>query len=107
MSFKSLVVCTALLAVFTMAVRISADPDTWWHLGAGRWMVENRQLLMADPFSLTRAGQAWHAPPKWHSFGLRSVDEQELSNCCSAWLLQDVGCGKYIGCAVARLEGIG
>jgi hypothetical protein len=64
MSFKSLVVCTALLAVFTMAVRISADTDTWWHLGAGRWMVENRQLLMADPFSLTRAGQAW-TNPSW------------------------------------------
>ncbi len=62
MSFKSLVVCIALLAVFTMAVRISADTDTWWHLGAGRWMVENRQILTADPFSLTRGGQAWTNP---------------------------------------------
>ncbi len=64
MSFKSLVVCIALLAVFTMAVRISADTDTWWHLGAGRWMVENRQIVTADPFSLTRAGETW-TNPSW------------------------------------------
>ncbi len=66
MSFKTLVVCIALLAVFTMAVRISADTDTWWHLGAGRWMAENRQILTVDPFSLTRAGQPW-TNPSWLS----------------------------------------
>jgi hypothetical protein len=64
MSFKTLVVCIALLAVFTMAVRISADTDTWWHLGAGRWMVENRQIVTTDPFSLTRTGEGW-TNPSW------------------------------------------
>lgn len=64
MRFKTLVVCLALLAVFTMAVRISADTDTWWHLAAGRWMVEHRQLLEGDPFSWTRAGQEW-INPSW------------------------------------------
>jgi hypothetical protein len=64
MTFRRLVVSIALLAVFTMAVRVSADTDTWWHLGAGRWMVENRQILTADPFSLTRAGQPW-TNPSW------------------------------------------
>ena len=64
MTFRNLVVSVALLAVFTMAVRISADTDTWWHLAAGRWMTENHRLLTTDPFSLTRAGQAW-TNPSW------------------------------------------
>jgi len=64
LSFRTLVLCIALLSVFTMAVRVSADTDTWWHLGAGRWMAENRQLLTTDPFSLTRAGEAW-TNPSW------------------------------------------
>jgi hypothetical protein len=64
LSLRTLVICIALLSVFTMAVRVSADTDTWWHLAAGRWMVENRQLLTTDPFSLTRAGEAW-TNPSW------------------------------------------
>jgi hypothetical protein len=62
--FRLLVLCIALLAVFTMAVRVSADTDTWWHLAAGRWMAEHRQLLTTDPFSLTRAGEVW-TNPSW------------------------------------------
>ena len=45
MTLKGLVVCVALLAVFIVAVRVSADPDTWRHLRAGRWLVENRQVM--------------------------------------------------------------
>jgi hypothetical protein len=63
-SFKNLVVCVALLSVFTMAVRVSADTDTWWHLAAGRWMAENGKILTTDPFSHTRAGEAW-TNPSW------------------------------------------
>jgi hypothetical protein len=50
------------LAIFTMAMRVSADNDTWWHLRSGSWMVENGQILRSDPFSLTRAGQPWVYP---------------------------------------------
>jgi hypothetical protein len=53
-----------LLSIFTMAVRVSADTDTWWHLAAGRWMAEHGKLLTTDPFSLTRGGQAW-VNPSW------------------------------------------
>ena len=45
-----------------MAVRVSVDTDTWWHLRAGSWIVENRQILRSDPFSLTRQGQPWIYP---------------------------------------------
>ena len=49
-----------MLAIFAMALRVSIDSDTWWHLRAGQWMIENGSLLRADPFSFTRGGGAWH-----------------------------------------------
>lgn len=62
MSFRRLVVWLSFLAVFTMAVRVSVDTDTWWHLRAGEWMVDNGQILRMDPFSLTRQGEPWIYP---------------------------------------------
>ncbi|MEW6568837.1 MAG: hypothetical protein AB1449_11865 [Chloroflexota bacterium] len=62
MSFRRLVTATAFLAVFTMALRVSTDSDTWWHLRAGAWMIEHRQILSFDPFSLTRMGSPWIYP---------------------------------------------
>jgi hypothetical protein len=37
------------------------DGDTGWHLGAGRWIIENRAVPLADPFSHTFPGKAWTA----------------------------------------------
>ena len=51
-----------MLAIFAMALRVSLDSDTWWHLAAGRWMVEHGSLLREDPFSFTRLGSPWHYP---------------------------------------------
>lgn len=36
-----------------------ADPDMYWHLASGRWMVENGELLRRDVFSSTIAGQPY------------------------------------------------
>jgi hypothetical protein len=53
----------ALLGIFLLsAARVSPDPDTWWHLNAGKWMIEHGELLRADPFSYTRLGEAYAAP---------------------------------------------
>lgn len=53
----------ALLGVFLLsAARVSPDPDTWWHLNAGKWMVEHGELLRVDQFSYTRLGQPYPAP---------------------------------------------
>ncbi|OGO11299.1 MAG: hypothetical protein A2Y93_11610 [Chloroflexi bacterium RBG_13_68_17] len=62
MSFRRLTTSIVFLAVFAMAVRVSTDTDTWWHLRAGWWMVEHGQILREDLFSLTRMGQPWIYP---------------------------------------------
>lgn len=38
------------------------DTDSWWHLRAGEWIVENRAILQTDFFSFTRAGSDWQYP---------------------------------------------
>jgi len=45
-----------------MAVRSSLDSDTWWHLRAGQWIVENLSVPQVDHFSYTRMGQSWQYP---------------------------------------------
>lgn len=62
MNFRRLVTWLTFLAVFTMAVRVSIEGDTFWHLRAGSYLVENRQLITTDPFSLTRYGEPWIYP---------------------------------------------
>ena len=37
------------------------DPDTYWHIAAGRWMLAHGAVLMHDPFSFTMHGAAWVA----------------------------------------------
>ena len=37
------------------------DPDPWWHLATGRWIVEHRAIPHVDPFSFTVAGAPWRA----------------------------------------------
>lgn len=37
----------------------SADPDTYWHLASGQWMLDHREILRADVFSSTIGGQPY------------------------------------------------
>jgi hypothetical protein len=46
----------ALAAAFTSAVE---DPDFWWHLRTGYWMLDNRRLPSHDVFTYTVGGHAW------------------------------------------------
>ncbi|MFQ5921956.1 MAG: hypothetical protein ACE5M4_03865 [Anaerolineales bacterium] len=62
MSFRRLVPLVAILAVFTMALRFSIGPDTYWHLRVGDWILSEGSLPKADPFSLTRLGSEWIYP---------------------------------------------
>ncbi len=46
----------AAVAAFTGAVE---DPDFWWHLRAGRWMLEHGRLPSHDLFTYTVPGHPW------------------------------------------------
>jgi hypothetical protein len=63
--FSKLVSWVILLSIFAMAVRVAIDTDTWWHLRAGQWMVENHALMEVDQFSYTREGTPWKYPGLW------------------------------------------
>lgn len=62
MTFRRLITAITFLAILTMALRVSVDTDTWWHLRAGAWMIEEGKILRSDPFSYTRGGEAWVYP---------------------------------------------
>lgn len=59
MSTPRLFTILLLVALFTMTVREIGDPDFWWHLRAGQYMIENATVPHTDPFSFTAQGQAW------------------------------------------------
>src|SRR5260221_13699172 len=47
-------------AGFTLAVGLpTGDPDTYWHLVSGQWMLDHREILRADIFSSTVAGRPY------------------------------------------------
>ena len=48
----------ALLCVHGAVV---ADPDVWWHLRTGEWMLLLHALLRVDPFSASKAGKPYAA----------------------------------------------
>ena len=60
----------AVAAAFTSSV---ADPDFWWHLRTGRWMIEHGRLPDHDLYTYTVAGHHW-------------VDHEYLTEVLMAWL---------------------
>jgi hypothetical protein len=50
-----------LAVVFGLALRPVTDPDLFWHLATGRWILDNRAVPMTDPFSWSVPGRDWVA----------------------------------------------
>ena len=47
-------------AGFTLAVGLpTSDPDAFWHLVSGRWMLDHHEILRTDIFTSTVAGQPY------------------------------------------------
>ena len=44
---------------FLAALGPIADGDIYWHLAAGRRMLQDHALLRVDPFTLSAAGRPW------------------------------------------------
>lgn len=47
------------ILLFTLAVRIPIDTDTWWHLRSGEETLEDGAILQEDRFSFTQNGEDW------------------------------------------------
>ena len=50
-----------LFGLLAMTARTATDPDLWWHLRTGQWIVEAGHIPHSDPFSFTRGGSPWVA----------------------------------------------
>src|SRR5581483_11667140 len=59
MSPSRLFTAILFVALFTMPVREISDPDFWWHLRTGQYIVETRTIPHADPFAFTAQGKEW------------------------------------------------
>ncbi len=59
----ALVAAVAVLA-FSFACEQIYDPDFWWHLAIGRWVLEHRAIPRQDVFSFATAGAPW-VPHSW------------------------------------------
>jgi len=57
--------CALLLVGLPIALasapKIFNDGDVSWHIATGRWILEHRQIPLADPFSFTAFGYPWVA----------------------------------------------
>ncbi|HUT21673.1 MAG TPA: hypothetical protein VM366_21170 [Anaerolineae bacterium] len=54
-----LLIAITAIAVLTMATRVPASPDMWWHLRCGAVQWQARAVLKQDIFSHTAAGTPW------------------------------------------------
>jgi len=67
---RQYVALAAACVAFTFAYLITAtlvrnellnDPDTFWPVGIGNWILQNRRLANVAPFSYTAFGKPWFA----------------------------------------------
>ena len=56
---RRLLIAILFAAIFTMAVRVPTDTDTWWHLRSGEYIVRTHSIPRQDVFSHTVAGRPW------------------------------------------------
>jgi hypothetical protein len=59
---RQLVVAASFLAIFALVCGFGVDTDTWWHLRAGQFILENHSLPETDSFTFTRQDATWHYP---------------------------------------------
>ena len=58
------IVVAAVIAASLLGVFDIANTSVGWHLASGRWILENRAFITADPFSFT-SGQAPWVDHEW------------------------------------------
>jgi len=58
-STRSLLIFIVLVVIFVTALQPITDPDFWWHLKTGEYIVQNHGIPHTDIFSSTRLGSEW------------------------------------------------
>jgi hypothetical protein len=56
---RTLLLGGVMTIVLVLFIGVEQDPDFWWHLRIGRWMVENGRLPASDIFTFTATGHVW------------------------------------------------
>jgi hypothetical protein len=59
LSARTLLVGGVLLVILSLFISTEQDPDFWWHLRIGRWMVDNGRLPSTDIFTFTVPSHVW------------------------------------------------
>jgi hypothetical protein len=48
-------------ALLCLHSSVVADPDVWWHISSGQWIVQHGAFPHAEPFARDAAGEHWEA----------------------------------------------
>ncbi len=56
---RTLLLGGVMTIVLVLFIGVEQDPDFWWHLRIGRWMIENGRLPTSDIFTFTATGHVW------------------------------------------------
>jgi hypothetical protein len=59
LSARTLLIGGVMLAILMLFIEGFQDPDFWWHLRVGRWIVENGKLPSHDLFTFTVPDHVW------------------------------------------------
>jgi hypothetical protein len=59
LSARTLLVGGVLIVIISLFISGEQDPDFWWHLRIGRWMVDNGRLPSTDIFTFTVPAHVW------------------------------------------------
>src|SRR6202049_1921258 len=57
-----LIVVAAFVVTLCVIVRRGGDPDIFWHISTGQWMVDHHQVISHDVFTFTVQGNRWVDP---------------------------------------------
>src|ERR1700692_4618991 len=60
-SSRRLLVFVFMVLIFTGSAQPITDPDFWWHLRTGQYIIETRSIPHTDIFSTIRFGSEWVA----------------------------------------------
>src|SRR5438309_11247910 len=52
------------LPLLFAARAVLGDPDTYWHIAIGRWIIAHREVPRVDVFSFSMQGAPF-TPPEW------------------------------------------